>query len=164
MFFQLNLFFVQNVVKVILKMSLFWEISLSRSLFAPFHTCLSPSHPSVSHFISLLDTCLGRDCYSHHHKQLLISWKQKLNSIWMMSGPGRRGGSRSRSRMGPLRRCDSGGPCAGLADFPISHWASQEEHGEHGESQQTRDKRKRLSLQNEVTNNTEDKFKLWYFL
>merc|ERR1719270_967775 len=36
----------------------------------------------VSHFVSLLDTCLTRDCYSQHQKQLLNSWKHKLCSIW----------------------------------------------------------------------------------
>ena len=108
---------------------------------------------SVSHFISLLDTCLGRDCFSNHHKQLLYSWKQKLNSIWMTSGYERRGGgSRNRSRMGPLQRSSSGG---GYMDFPISHWSSHGDSRDYSRSgQQTAEEeiglsqRKRLSLQN----------------
>ena len=110
---------------------------------------------AVSHFISLLDTCLGRDCYNHHHKQLLISWKQKLNSIWMTSGLDRRGGgSRNRSRLGPLQRSSSGG-----AYFPISHWSSHEHSREHSTGQvlsgreEVQGQRKRLSLQNDVSNN-----------
>jgi len=109
---------------------------------------------NVSHFISLLDTCLGRDCYNQHHKQLLLSWKQKLNSIWMTSGLDRRGGgSRNRSRLGPLQRSSSGGA---YMDFPISHWSSHEHSREHSTGQQlsgrqeVQGQRKRLSLQNDV--------------
>lgn len=106
---------------------------------------------NVSHFISLLDTCLGRDCYNNHHKQLLISWKQKLNSIWMTSGLDRRGGgSRSRSRLGPLQRSSSGGAAM---DFPISHWSAHDQSREHSSGQHVREEglgqRKRLSLQND---------------
>ena len=118
------------------------------------HLILSSFFVPVSHFISLLDTCLGRDCFNSHHKQLLISWKQKLNSIWMTAGFERRGGgSRSRSRMGPLQRSSSGG---NYMDFPISHWSSHEESrdyslgaGQHSSAEEEGlGHRKRLSLQN----------------
>ena len=107
----------------------------------------------MSHFISLLDICLGRDCFNNHHKQLLYSWKQKLNSIWMTSGYERRvGGSRNRSRMRPLQRSSSGGA---YMDFPISHWSSPGESrdysssGKHNaEEEAGLSQRKRLSLQN----------------
>lgn len=36
----------------------------------------------VAQFTTLLDLCLSRDCYLPRQKQLLISWKQKLYSIW----------------------------------------------------------------------------------
>ena len=108
---------------------------------------------SVSHFISLLDICLSRDCFNNHHKQLLYSWKQKLNSIWMTSGYERRvGGSRNRSRMGPLQRSSSGGA---YMDFPISHWSSHGESRDYSRGEQHTaeeevglSQRKRLSLQN----------------
>ena len=35
---------------------------------------------AVSHFVSLLDSCLARDCYTQHHRQLLSSWRHKVNT------------------------------------------------------------------------------------
>jgi len=37
---------------------------------------------NVSLLTSLLDICLSRDCYLPRQKQLLLSWKHKLYSIW----------------------------------------------------------------------------------
>eukprot|EP00090_Calanus_glacialis_P009571 TRINITY_DN17954_c0_g1_i1.p1 TRINITY_DN17954_c0_g1~~TRINITY_DN17954_c0_g1_i1.p1 ORF type:complete len:706 (+),score=139.80 TRINITY_DN17954_c0_g1_i1:343-2460(+) len=37
---------------------------------------------NVALLTALLDLCLSRDCYLPRQKQLLISWKQKLYSIW----------------------------------------------------------------------------------
>jgi len=37
---------------------------------------------NVALFTALLDLCLSRDCYLPRQKQLLLSWKQKLYSIW----------------------------------------------------------------------------------
>eukprot|EP00091_Calanus_sinicus_P006266 TRINITY_DN16880_c0_g1_i1.p1 TRINITY_DN16880_c0_g1~~TRINITY_DN16880_c0_g1_i1.p1 ORF type:complete len:271 (-),score=45.98 TRINITY_DN16880_c0_g1_i1:190-954(-) len=37
---------------------------------------------NVALLTSLLDLCLSRDCYLPRQKRLLISWKQKLYSIW----------------------------------------------------------------------------------
>ena len=36
----------------------------------------------VALFTALLDLCLSRECYLPRQKQLLLSWKQKLYSIW----------------------------------------------------------------------------------
>jgi len=37
---------------------------------------------NVALLTTLLDLCLSRDCYLPRQKQLLLSWKQKLYSIW----------------------------------------------------------------------------------
>jgi len=37
---------------------------------------------NVALFTALLDLCLSRECYLPRQKQLLLSWKQKLYSIW----------------------------------------------------------------------------------
>lgn len=79
----------------------------------------------VSHFVSLLDICLGRDCYQHHQKQLLLSWKHKLLSIWTSAGPG----NVKKSKMAHFKVKDESDP---PLNFPISHWAgSEKEHTKH---------------------------------
>lgn len=106
----------------------------------------------VSHFVSLLDICLGRDCYQHHQKQLLLSWKHKLLSIWASAGSG----NVKKSKMTNFKVKDENDS---PLNFPISHWAgSEKEHSKHKilvksdslpETKETLSfNKKRLSLQN----------------
>merc|ERR1712018_1001944 len=75
---------------------------------------------------SLLDICLGRDCYQHHQKQLLLSWKHKLLSIWASAGPG----NVKKSKMAHFKVKDESDPSL---NFPISHLiaGSEKEHTKH---------------------------------
>merc|ERR1719411_1917469 len=80
---------------------------------------------NVSHFVSLLSLCLSRQCYQHHHKQLLLSWKHKLVSIWgsgvnlhHQQQPGSHKKGKYQEERGGGRRFGS----TPFHSFPISHW------------------------------------------
>merc|ERR1719410_2319280 len=117
----------------------------SRLLLSP-HTDVK----HVSHFVSLLDSCLARDCYTQHHRQLLASWRHKLTSIWSTSRQQQRLHHRHQhghqEREGRQERRDL--LSSPLPSFPISHWRGVP--SSQTSSQGSRDQaRKRLSLQTE---------------
>jgi len=105
----------------------------------------------VSHFVSLLDTCLARDCYSQHQKQLLNSWKHKLCSIWN-SAPA--GAKKSKNQFRHSKE-DPSSSSATSNNFPISHWTAREKKPKQNYSNKKNDadvtfpdiSKKRLSLQ-----------------
>lgn len=135
-------------------------------------TLLTSPSVSVSHFVSLLSVCLTRHCYQPHHKHLLVSWKQKLVSIWgnhlnlhKPAGPGRKVKYQQEA---PLTST--------INSFPISHWTARDKparanrHNRLENTDKLEDSpemtprscstpdsasavsRKRFSLQNEVIN------------
>jgi len=97
---------------------------------------LSPNTETknVCHFVSLLDICLAQDCYGSHQKQLLQSWKHKLNSIWKGS---------SLNKKSKFKTKDVGSN-DDKSSFPISYWNDID----HQDSNRDPNK-KRLSLQTE---------------
>ena len=123
---------------------------------------------NVSHFVSLLSLCLARHCYQHHHKHLLLSWKQKLVSIWgsslhldRPSGTGKKGKYQQDVPHVPVN----------VNSFPISHWSAAEKAPREPRANRTprlentdtmkeqtesttdsAPSKKRFSLQNEVIN------------
>ena len=133
---------------------------------------LSPSDDliiAVSHFVSLLSLCLGRQCYQPHHKQLLLSWKHKLVSIWG-SGINLHHHQPGAHKKGKYQEERAGKMGSRLVEpinsFPISHWSDLEAERGRGpkarpaaqlaDSQErtmrseTGASRKRFSLQTEV--------------
>jgi len=105
----------------------------------------------VSHFVSLLDTCLARDCYNQHQKQLLNSWNHKLCSIWN-SAPA--GAKKSKNQFRHSKE-DPSSSSATSNNFPISHWTAREKKPKQNYSNKKNDadvtfpdiSKKRLSLQ-----------------
>ena len=37
---------------------------------------------TVTHLTQLLDVCLSQSYFNHQQKQFLVSWKQKVLSLW----------------------------------------------------------------------------------
>merc|ERR1712211_146972 len=91
---------------------------------------------SVSHFTSLLDICLAQDCYKSQQKQLLQSWKFKLNSICKGSSGVKKSKFKLKTRVNNEEKT-----------FPISYWRSNETEPVIMTTQ------KRLSLQTDETKN-----------
>jgi len=89
---------------------------------------------NVSHFTSLLDICLAQECYKSQQKQLLQSWKYKLNSIWKGSSGVKKSKFKLKTRVNNEEKT-----------FPISYWRSNETEPVIMSTQ------KRLSLQTDET-------------
>ena len=119
---------------------------------------------SVSHFVSLLSLCLSRQCYQHHHKQLLLSWKHKLVSIWGSGVNLHHQQQPGSHKKGKYQEERGGGGRFGSTpfhSFPISHWTDLEAERSQDKQLHSQERkltgegaasRKRLSLHSEVIN------------